>query len=204
MANYTFIETSGSPACNVAVACSGRSLGGGTNASLAAATDGVPDLGLKAVTIPTNTNTAVVFASFACVVPTGVNRIDAQTITVNMRFSAQAGTGTPVITEAFCCRLNSGCTNQGSLGSVTGLSVTPTANATYSVDIPITTSQTIAPGDVLLFTLAGTNANTMTQWSASFAFNPETSIVISMSQVADAPVDFPGGKMLTLGLAHRK
>lgn len=189
MANYTFIQDSGAAACNVAAACSGRSLSAGTNGSVHAATDAVPDIGLINCSLPISTSNVILW-SIACVVPSGVNQIDAQTIAVNWRQASQSG-GTPTLNEIHLCRLNSGCTNQNSLGSVTGLSTALGSTGLLTQNLSVASAQTVTPGDVLLFVFVCTNASSMSAWSLGLGFNPETSIVIAMSQATGKVTALP-------------
>lgn len=187
MANYVFVQDSGSPLCNVAVACSGRSLSAGTNASVKATVGGSADLGVKNASLPTLTSNVILW-SIACEVPSGVNQIDAQTIAVNWRQATQSG-GTPTINEIHLCRLDSGCSNLGSLGSVTGLTTVLSATGLFTQNLSVASAQTVAPGDVLLFVFVCSNSSSMSAWSLGLGFNPETSITIAMSEAATAKVN---------------
>lgn len=177
MANYVFVEDNGTDNCTSA-GCSGRS-DAGTVARVPAAVGGSATLGLIAFSVATSTSN-VVFATITCPVPDTDTKLDAQTVTVNIRLPG-APTGTLTWTETHICRVDSGCANPVSCGALTGQSTSLNAAAQFSHAVTIPASVSGNATDLLYIQLVGTNSSSMSAAAGSLSFNPETSITVSFS-----------------------
>ena len=168
----TFAQTgSGSAACSGTVekaGCSGRT------SSITSAVDLECLVGGTAGTVPitagiTSGGTNLCFVFFACVVPAGTSG-DSGTWTT--RLNVTTANMNLTVTEIYVCRASSDCTNQETIGSATGLSISLGSTGVKTQTVS-GSAVTLSAGDLVTVVYVGTNGAMTDQ---TIQFTPDQNI----------------------------
>lgn len=130
--------------------CSGRSVGG---ASLSGAKVGGTSAGEQTPNLAGEASNLVLFA-YECEIPADASW-DAGDWTV--RFNITTSNMNLTVTEIYVCRVNSSCTNQATIGSETGLSISLGTTGVKTQVVSPGAAQTPSVGDKVLVVLIASN-----------------------------------------------
>lgn len=163
-----YVQTDSLAACGVIGACSGRTPAG--DADAIEATDG----GTAGTTeLAVNINPLATEACFMAEIPVqDTDSLDAGTLT--MRINITTAQASLTWEEVYVCRIDSGCTSQETLGSVTGMGVDVAAGGVFSQNVTLSAASAHNAGDKVYIIVVVANAHEHT--TRSLAITPDQNI----------------------------
>lgn len=175
----TFQQTDTAQVCALSAYCS--SVGGTqeTDTGRQATVGGSAGVTEKTFSVATSQTDDIEF-SFECVIPAGYSG-DAGDWTVNVNFST--GNADATWESCFICRVSSGCVNQATIGSATGLGIATKSGPQSTVISGA--AQTLSAGDKAIIVLGFSNASTM--FARTVGITPSATITSPFSAPA-API----------------